>query len=143
MAFRMQPWWPLVALLASLAMLAGICSADARGPYGTISVGNWKGGAFTNDQTGEFSHCGATAMYQNGIYFVVMIDGTPSWSLGFAHDSWKLSAGQAFPIGLTFDGGPVVNVPGVPVNDKLVRVPMPDTSAFLSAFFLVSRLEAA
>ena len=32
---------------------------------------NWKGGAYTNDQTGEFSHCAAGASYQSGIYFVV------------------------------------------------------------------------
>ena len=68
----------VVAVAALLAVLSAVRSAEARGPYGTISVGNWKGGAFTNDRTGEFSHCGATAMYQNGIYFVVMIDGRPS-----------------------------------------------------------------
>src|SRR5207253_142792 len=50
-------------VVALAALLVGVLSAEARGPYGTISVGNWKGGAFTNDQTGEFSHCGATAMY--------------------------------------------------------------------------------
>ena len=103
----MKRW---VAAFTVLFALAGFGSAEARGPYGSISVGNWKGGAFTNDQTGEFSHCGATAIYQSGIIFVVMIDGTPSWSLGFAHDKWSLSGGQAFPIALTFDGGPAVNV---------------------------------
>jgi hypothetical protein len=109
-------------------------SADARGPYGSISVGNWTGGAFTNDQTGEFSHCAATAAYQSGIIFVVMIDAAPSWSLGFAHESWKLTKGEAFPIALTFDGQPPVNVRGVVVGDKLVRVPMPDTSALIKQF---------
>jgi len=124
----------VVALVALLAMLAGIWSVEARGPYGTINVGNWKGGAFTNDQNGEFSHCGATAMYQNGIYFVVMIDGKPSWSLGFAHDSWTMSSGKAFPIQLTFDGQTPVNVHGIAVTDKLLRVPMPDTSNLIAQF---------
>jgi hypothetical protein len=32
--------------------------ADAKGPYGNIHVGQWKGGAFTDDNTGAFSHCG-------------------------------------------------------------------------------------
>ena len=122
----MKRW--VVAFAVLLCALAGFRSAEARGPYGSISVGNWKGGAFTNDQTGEFSHCGATAIYQSGIIFVVMIDGTPSWSLGFAHDKWSLSGGQAFPIALTFDGGPAVNVHGVAISNKLVRVPMPDNS---------------
>jgi S1-C subfamily serine protease len=116
-----------------LALLA-TGPADSRGPYGTINVGNWKGGAFTNDQTGEFSHCGATAVYQNGIYFVVMIDSKPSWSLGFAHDGWTLSNGKAFPIQLTFDGQSPVNVHGIAVSDKLLRVPMPDTSNLITQF---------
>ena len=29
------------------------------GPFGTIHVGEWKGGAYSNDTTGEFSHCAA------------------------------------------------------------------------------------
>ena len=49
-------------------------NAEARGPYGSINVGNWKGGAYTNDQTGAFSHCAAGARYASGIYFLVMID---------------------------------------------------------------------
>jgi hypothetical protein len=117
-----------------LSVLVAVRSAEARGPYGSISVGNWQGGAFTNDQTGEFSHCGATAAYQSGIIFLVMIDGKPSWSLGFAHDSWSLSAGQVFPIALTFDGGPAVNVQGIAIGNKLVRVPMPDTSSLIKQF---------
>lgn len=121
----------VVTLLSSL--MAAV-PAEARGPYGSISVGNWIGGAFTSDQTGEFSHCAATAAYQSGIIFVVMIDPSPSWSLGFAHDSWSLPSGKAFPIALTFDGGPPVKVQGVPVSNKLVRVPMPDTSALIKQF---------
>lgn len=122
----------VVAML--LSVLAAVGAADARGPYGSISVGNWKGGAFTSDQTGEFTHCAASAVYQSGIIFLVMIDGTPSWSLGFFHESWSLSGGQSFPIALTFDGGPPVNVQGVAISNKLVRVPMPDTSSLIKQF---------
>jgi len=125
----MKRWGVVVA-----ALLAAVGSVEARGPYGTINVGNWKGGAFTNDETGAFSHCGATAMYQNGIIFVVMIDSKPSWSLGFAHDSWTLSTGKAFPIQLTFDGQAPVNVHGIAISDKLLRVPMPDTSNLIGQF---------
>ena len=41
--------------------------ALAAGPYGSIEVGNWKGGAYTNDATGQFSHCAAHTQYQSGI----------------------------------------------------------------------------
>ena len=61
----------VVALLSSLI---AVSTAEARGPYGSINVGNWKGGAYTNDQTGEFTHCAAGAGYDSGIYFMVTID---------------------------------------------------------------------
>jgi hypothetical protein len=109
-------------------------NAHARGPYGSISVGNWKGGAYTNDQTGSFSHCAAGAPYASGVFFVVMIDGNGGWSLGFTHDQWTLTRGQAFPLTLTFDGQQPFNVHGVPIADKLVRVPMPSNSALMPSF---------
>jgi hypothetical protein len=62
-----------------LSGMIAISAAQARGPYGSINVGNWKGGAFTNDQTGVFSHCVAGASYDSGIYFMVMIDQGAGW----------------------------------------------------------------
>ena len=38
----------VVAAALSLSLIA-ISTAQARGPYGSINVGNWKGAAFTND----------------------------------------------------------------------------------------------
>jgi hypothetical protein len=111
-----------------------VTNAYARGPYGSINVGNWKGGAFTNDQTGVFSHCAAGSQYMSGIYFVVTVDGNMGWSLGFAHEKWSLASGQAFPIALTFDGQAPFNVQGVALNEGSVRVPMPDNSSLIAQF---------
>lgn len=116
-----------------LAVFAG-STAQARGPYGSISVGNWKGGAYTDDRTGSFSHCAAGASYASGIYFLVMIDHAGGWSLGFMHEEWRLTTGQAFPLTLTFDGQQPFNVHGVPIADKLVRVSMPINSSLIGQF---------
>ena len=65
----------LKVIVAALSLsLIAISTAQARGPYGSINVGNWKGGAYTDDQTGAFSHCAAGTSYTSGIYFVVTID---------------------------------------------------------------------
>ena len=123
--------------LAAAALLSGliaISSAEARGPYGSISVGNWQGGAFTNDQTGAFSHCAAGAAYDSGIYFMVMIDQGAGWSLAFQHPKWSFTTNQAFPIVLTFDGQGPFNVQGVAIGQSLVRVPMPANSALIAEF---------
>jgi S1-C subfamily serine protease len=122
------------AVAVLLSTIFANSNVEARGPYGTISVGNWQGGAYTNDQTGSFSHCAAGARYASGVYFVVMIDGGGAWSLGFMHEQWKLRTGAAFPLTLTFDGQQPFNVHGVPVADKLVRVPMPSNSSLIGQF---------
>jgi len=122
------------AVVAALCLMAAPSTVSARGPYGTINVGNWKGGAYTNDQTGAFSSCAAGTQYESGIYFAVTINDKAGWALGFAHDKWTLRTGQAFPIVLTFDGQTPFNVHGVPLTDKLLQVPMPDNSALINQF---------
>jgi hypothetical protein len=123
-----------VVVGALLATVLSVAAAEARGPYGSINVGNWKGGAFTSDQSGAFSHCVAGATYDSGIYFMVMIDQGGGWSLGFQHPKWSFANNQTFPIALTFDGQPAVYVDGVAVGQSLVRVPMPADSALIAQF---------
>ena len=118
----------------ALAWLAVTGQAQARGPYGSITVGEWKGGAYTNDRTGTFSHCAAGATYKSGIYFVVSITDQLNWNLGFTHEDWKLTPGQAFPMALTFDGRPAINVHGEPLSATLVKVSMPVKSALIAQF---------
>src|SRR5579859_1532589 len=90
--------------LACLVQMAITSVANAAGPYGNIHVGNWTGGAFTNDSNGAFSHCGATASYGNGVILVVGQNVSNSWLLGFASPAFHLNKGASVPIGVTFDG---------------------------------------
>lgn len=126
----------------AVALFATIEPTHARGPYGSISVGEWKGGAYTSEQTGSFSHCAAGAAYQSGIYFVVAISDDLSWTLGFSHDNWKLIPGQAFPIALTFDGQSPINVHGVPSTATFVKVSMPVKSTLIDQFRKASVMTA-
>jgi hypothetical protein len=117
-----------------LSGLIAISTAEARGPYGSINVGNWKGGAYTNDQTGEFTNCAAGASYDSGIYFMVTVDQGAGWSLGFHHPKWTLTKNQPFQIALTFDGQRPFNVQGVALSENLIRVPMPTDSTLIVQF---------
>src|SRR5262249_973911 len=114
-------------------MIATVPGAFAAGPYGSIQVGGWKGGAYTKDATGAFSHCAAGASYQSGIYFMVMVNSQFNWSLGFAHPSCRLT-NQTIPIDLTFDGQHQFHVFGTPIAASVVEVPMPNNSALVNAF---------
>lgn len=122
------------AVVAAACFVLSATSSHARGPYGSITVGNWQGGAYTNDKNGAFTHCAAGTTYQSGIYFVVSIGENGSWRLGFAHESWRLTPGEAFPLALTFDGQPTFNVYGMPIGAQLVNVEMPTNSSLITQF---------
>src|SRR5271154_1618957 len=78
--------------------------ADAAGPFGSIHIGAWNGGAFSNDSTGAFSHCAASSTYGSGINLVVGQNANNSWLLGFASSKFHLTKGNTVPIDVTFDG---------------------------------------
>src|SRR4051812_9530296 len=78
-------------------------SADAGGPYGSIRVGFWKGGAYT-DATGQFAYCGADAHYRSGVMFTVAMGASGNWGLSFVDPKWQLPADEVSSIDLTFDG---------------------------------------
>jgi S1-C subfamily serine protease len=122
------------AIVAALSLIATISISYAGGPYGSISVGNWRGGAYTNEKDGSFSHCAAGATYQSGIYFMVSVNADLGWTLGFAHPNWQLTPGEAFPLALTFDGQSAVHVQGMPIGVHLVGVGMPTNSSLISQF---------
>jgi S1-C subfamily serine protease len=91
--------------LAACAVLAVMTAgAHAAGPFGSIHVGNWIGGAFSDDNTGAFSHCGATSPYANGVILVIGQNASSNWLLGFASPGFKLKKGETYPIEVTFDG---------------------------------------
>lgn len=121
-----------LGLLVSTIVAAG--GAQARGPYGSVSVGNWSGGAYTNDKDGTFSHCAAGTPYQSGIYFIVSVGADFNWKLAFRHENWQLIVGQPFVIALTFDGQPAINVQGVPIDKQAVVVQMPANSSLIAQF---------
>ncbi|MBR0794265.1 trypsin-like peptidase domain-containing protein [Bradyrhizobium jicamae] len=130
------------AVVAAVWLVVSASPSGARGPYGSITVGNWQGGAFTDDKTGAFSHCSAGSTYQSGIYFMVSIAENGSWRLGFAHESWRLTPGEAFPLTLTFDGQPAFNVYGMPLGERLVIVEMPVNSSLINQFRKARQMSA-
>jgi S1-C subfamily serine protease len=121
-------------IAAMLCLALGASTSQARGPYGSINIGNWHGGAYTDDKSGAFSHCAAAASYQSGILFLVSVNQDFGWTLGFAHQNWKLTPGEAFPLALTFDGQAAIDVQGMPIGTNLVSVVMPANSALITQF---------
>ena len=96
--------WLKSFIVASLLQVSVAGIAHAKGPFGSVNVGNWIGGAFSNDETGAFSHCAATAPYANGVILVIGQGAAGSWTLGFASPSYQFKQGESAAIDLTFHG---------------------------------------
>jgi hypothetical protein len=82
-------------VVASVVQLAITTVAGAAGPYGSIHVGAWMGGAYTNDSNGAFSHCAAGTDYESGVSLIVSQTTTGSWLLGFASQRFSFEQGDA------------------------------------------------
>ncbi|WP_407190049.1 S1C family serine protease [Bradyrhizobium centrosematis] len=96
--------WFRSFIVASLLQIVISGAANAAGPFGSVNVGNWIGGAFSNDQTGAFSHCAATTPYANGVILVVSQNAAGTWSLAFASPGYRFNKGENAAIDITFDG---------------------------------------
>ena len=95
----------VVASVLQVGLQVGLAGlAHAAGPFGTVNVGNWIGGAFSNDETGAFSHCAATTPYANGVILVVAQNAAGSWLLSFASPGYRFNKGENAAIDIIFDG---------------------------------------
>lgn len=98
----MQHIRPIVMVLFAFVTCG---SAYARGPYGSIRVGHWKGGAYTSDTTGVFTHCAAGASYKNGNYLIVAYNAQNNWMIGITNPTFHVKIGANIPLNVSFDGG--------------------------------------
>jgi hypothetical protein len=105
-----------------------VTNAFAAGPFGNIHVGNWNGGAYTDDKTGAFSHCSAATAYASGISLIVGQNANDSWLLAFASPAFNLTPGEMFPIDVTFDGQAQYHLFGPAVVRNLVTSILPSTA---------------
>ena len=96
--------WLKSFIVAFLLQVSVVAAAHAAGPFGSVKVGNWIGGAFSNDETGAFSHCAATTPYANGVILVVGYNAAGIWSLGFASPNYRFKQGENAAIDVIFDG---------------------------------------
>jgi len=112
----------------TLAVTLWASAALAGGPYGSIHVGAWNGGAFTDDNTAAFSHCAAQTSYASGITLVVGQNAAGGWLLGLSHPSWRIAAGETSPIDVTFDGQAQFHLFGIGVTTIMMTAILPSNA---------------
>ena len=101
-------------------MLLASSRTFAAGPFGVIHVTLWQGGAFTDDNTGAFSHCSATYPYQGGNLLTLAQRGGGDWIIGFGNPSWNMTQGETVPFDITVDGQAQFYLTGTVASSKQV-----------------------
>ena len=93
----------MVSVAVSVSLFSASNSFADLIPGSSFNYGNWYGNAFTNDATGEFSHCAISASYNSGdiLYFTINSDVTVS--VAVSNPTLNLTANQTFPVSLTVD----------------------------------------
>jgi hypothetical protein len=120
---------PAIVFVSAIAGAFWTSSTLAAGPFGTIHIGLWRGGAYTNDSTGAFSHCAAQSEHVNGVSLLIGQFADHTWSLGLGSSSANMTPGATFPIDIVFDGQTQFRVVGNAANSKLISAPLPDAVA--------------
>lgn len=114
----------IAAIVAVASVLWGN-SANAAGPIRAFQAGLWTGGAYTDDRTGDFTHCSAGVAYDSGINMFILVTGDHRWWLGFINPRWSFVPNAKMPVELRFDGGPRLAMTATVPSRLIVLVPLP------------------
>lgn len=93
----------LVAALA-VGQTLGLPDAARAATLETREVRDWTMSAYTNDETGDFSHCAIYARYRNGLLLLISVDRDDDYTLGFSGEALSFEAGSEVPVDVSVDG---------------------------------------
>ncbi len=129
-----------IAAIALAVLVLGSGSVDAAGPLRSFKLGFWSGGAYTDERTGDFTHCSAGVAYDSGINMFILVTAGYRWWLGFIDPHWAFSPRTRLEVELRLDGGaPFPRFATVP-SGQLLLVPLPDNSGVIDRLRQSSQL---
>lgn len=115
-------------------MLAAACMPAWAAQVGSYQFGNWLVGVHTDDTTGRFSSCVASAHYKSGITLYVAVSPDFQWDLGFSAEHWQLIPGQRISLRYRFDRSAWTQTTADVVTEKVVQMPMPTNGPVAQLF---------
>src|SRR5215831_19044313 len=92
-----------LVMVAFVPLLVLTEAANGAGPYRPFQAGLWSGGAYTDDRTGNFSHCSAGVANDSGYNLFVVSTQTHGWWLGLWNPRWSLTPNATMQVKLRFD----------------------------------------
>lgn len=108
-------------------------AAQSRELYSTRIAG-WTTGAYSDDETGEFSHCATSIPYKSGISLFFFIGSDFHWFMAFYNPAWKLSQGTSYPVTYSIDTGQPISAQAKVLDTSLVGVNLLNSDELFAAF---------
>lgn len=70
-----------------------------------FQVGEWSGGAYSEDGSRKFSHCAGTTFYNSGIFVTLIVGRTYQWGVQFTNPAWNFMPGSKIELAYVVDDG--------------------------------------
>jgi hypothetical protein len=120
-------------LLAVLGLCASAAAARAA-PIEEFNVNGWIVGAYSDNRTGEFTHCATSVPFRSGTTLFFHLGRNFKWSMGLHNPQWRNAPGNAVDLIYYIDEGPQTRVRAQVTTLGLVSIPLADSKALFEAF---------
>jgi hypothetical protein len=124
----MARWALLICFTLSTGSLAH------AGVLEESKIENWIVGAYSDNQSGQFSHCAISAPYLNGASLFFHINKSYRWTMGFGNTAWRLRVGRRFALTYAIDNDPRTTATAIVSDKSMIRVTLQDTKRLFERF---------
>jgi hypothetical protein len=124
--------------LARLLALIGLCASATVAKAAIIeefNVMGWIVGAYSDNRTGQFTHCATSIPYRSGTTLFFHLESNYMWSMGLHNPQWRNTPGSSIDLMIYYiDNGPQTRVRALVTTLGLVNVPLADSRGLFEAF---------
>ena len=123
--------------LARLLALMGLCASAAVAKAAIIeefNVMGWIVGAYSDNRTGQFTHCATSIPYRSGTTLFFHLGSNYMWSMGLHNPQWRNTPGSSVDLIYYIDNGPQTRVRALVTTLGLVNIPLADSRGLFEAF---------
>lgn len=103
-----------------------------------MTYAGWLIGAYSDDNTGAFSHCAASVTYRSGTTLGFGL-GANGWTIALANPAWQMPVGAFYPVALQIDLNQPMSLTANAVTHGLAVARL-ETSDYLFQLFRRGRL---
>ncbi len=123
-----------ILVLAAAITIAHSSQASHAAKIAPLTSGAWTGGAYSSNQTGEFSHCAVSSRYKSGVSLLFSVTKQGNWTMGVSKPSWDFNPGNSYGIRFQVDRGQILNGTAKARNNNLVQIGLPTNSKLFRHF---------